>query len=149
MKSFEESINWLNTHREHAYSMIRIFLGIVLFVRGIIMFSNPSAITSLAGGQNLYYWHSVIMVAHLFGGILLALGYQTRLAALLQLPILIGAVFFVHLGQGLVAEGQSLELSVLVMFLLVVYLLFGSGLFALDNAKNKKDSSSETVSNLA
>lgn len=149
MKSFEDSINWLNTHRDHAYSMIRIFLGIALFVRGIIMFSNPSAITSLAGGQNLYFWHSVIMVAHIVGGILLAIGYQTRFAALLQLPILIGAVFFVHLGQGLVAEGQSLELSVLVMFLLVVYLLFGAGLFALDNRINKEGSSSETVNNLA
>jgi len=143
LNRFRENLNWLDTHRDLAYSIIRIFLGIALLVRGIIMLSNPSAITSLVGAQNLYWWHSLVMVVHLACGTLLALGYQTRLAAAGQLPILIGAVFFIHLKQGLVSEGQSLELSVLVMFLLFVYFLFGSGILALDNRNGKKETSSE------
>ena len=148
MKRFGEILNWLDTHRDLAYSIIRIFLGIALLVRGIILLSNPSEITSLAGMQKEYWWYSLIMGAHLIGGILLALGYQTRLAAAFQLPILIGAVFFIHLEKGLIAVGQSLELAVLVMFILFIYLLFGSGLLALDNFVGKKKSSSETVTNL-
>lgn len=145
MKLFEEKINWLNTHDDYAYSFIRIFLGITLFIRGIIMFSNPSAITDLIGGRELFFWYSIIMVAHIAGGLLLTIGFQTRFAAAIQIPILFGAVFFIHLGQGLVAEGQSLELSVLVMFLLLVYLFFGSGILALDNKKMNKQLSEEQL----
>lgn len=139
MNSIKKTIDWLDLNREYAYSLIRIFLGIALFIRGIIMISNPSAITNLIGGRDLYFWYSLIMVAHLFGGLFLTIGLQTRLAALIQLPILIGAVFFLHIGQGLIENGQSLELSVLVLFLLVVYLLFGAGSFALDNRLGTKD----------
>ena len=140
MKRFEEIINWLNTHRDNAYSIIRIFLGSILLIRAFIFLFNPSAITSLAGAQETYFLNSLIMATHLIGGLLLTIGYQTRIAAAMQIPILIGAVFFIHFKEGLVDTGQSLELSILVMFLLFVFLLFGSGPYSLDYyGKSKKD----------
>jgi putative oxidoreductase len=73
-----------------------------------------------------------IAVVHLCGGIMLALGLATRLAAALQVPILFGAVFFIHSQGGLLNVGQSLEFSSLVLALLLVYLTFGSGQLSVD-----------------
>jgi uncharacterized membrane protein YphA (DoxX/SURF4 family) len=55
------------------------------------------------------------------------------MAALLQILILAGAVFFIHLDQGLMSGEQSLELSVLVLVLLILYFIFGSGTLSLDH----------------
>lgn len=138
MEKLTNLLNWFNSKHEFAYSIIRVFLGVALLIRGLILLFNPSSITSLAGGREDYWWYSLIMVAHVFGGVFLTVGFQTRLAAFLQLPIIVGAVFFIHLKEGLLSTGQSLELSVLVMFLLFVYFLFGAGQFSLDN-KNSSD----------
>ncbi|MEO8232547.1 MAG: DoxX family protein [Ignavibacteriota bacterium] len=138
MKLFNTIENWLDTNIDAAYTLIRIFLGTALFVRGIILSSDPGAITNLAGTNQLYWWYSYIIVIHIIGGFSLAIGFFTRLAALGQIPVLFGAVFFIHLKQGLVNVEQSLELSTLVLFLLVVYFFFGSGIFAIDNYFKKK-----------
>lgn len=66
------------------------------------------------------------MIAHLCGGAFLAIGLLTRLSALLQIPVLAGAVFLIHWHEGLFSLGQSLEFSSLVLFLLI--LLFIDGL---------------------
>ncbi len=131
--------NWLNSHREFAYSAIRIYLGVALLVRGLILLSDPSVITTLSGAEKVYWWYAYIIGAHILGGLLLAVGLFTRLSAAIQLPILIGAVVFIHLEEGLMIVGQSLELSVLVLFLLGIYLLFGSGHFAVDKYFIRKD----------
>jgi hypothetical protein len=47
-------------------------------------------------------------------------------------PILFGAVFVVHSSGGLLNPGQSLEFSALVLALLVVYFIFGSGELSVD-----------------
>ena len=140
MKQINTLINWLNTNTEYAYPLIRIFLGIALIIRGIVLFVNPESIIQL-DGANQYYWSfSYVIIMHIAGGIFLTIGFWTKVAALLQIPVLFGAVFFVHLKQGLVNVEQSLELSTLVLFLLIVYFLFGSGTFAVDNYIKKKRS---------
>jgi len=145
MKKIDDILLLLNTNLDYAYSIIRIFLGMALFVRGVVMMTDPSAIINIAGAQQLYWLHSLVMVAHVIGGALLAIGYQTRLAAVIQLPILVGAVFFVHLEQGLLAMGQSLELSVLVMFLLLIYFLFGGGNLAIDKTPDISNMAEKNV----
>lgn len=138
MKRINELLQMLERNRETAYSLVRIYLGIALFVRGIILFADPAAITKLSGAQEMYMWHSYIIGAHIIGGLLLALGLLTRVAALFQIPILFGAVFFIHIKQGLITGGQSLELAGLVLVLLFVYLLFGSGNFSIDKKLSHK-----------
>jgi len=134
----------LDNNSSLAYSLIRIFLGTALFVRGILLFSDPDTIARLAGEDRTYWWYSYITIAHTAGGFLLAIGFLTRLAALIQIPILLGAVFLIHLKQGLLSVGQSLELSVLVLVLLLVYFIFGSGSLGVDwKLKKNKQSSTE------
>jgi uncharacterized membrane protein YphA (DoxX/SURF4 family) len=57
----------------------------------------------------------------------------TRLAALIQVPVLLGAVFIVHLRQGLFGPGQNLELAVLVLLLLLVSVVHGGGKLSVDH----------------
>lgn len=129
----------LENRRDLAYSLIRIYLGIALCVRGALLLSDPSAITVLAGANKVYMWYAYIIGAHLVGGLLLAFGFLTRFAALIQLPVLAGAVFFIHLEQGLMTVGQSLELATLVLVLLLIFSLFGAGAVSLDHyAAGKK-----------
>ena len=139
MKLFGSIISWLDNHNNVAYSLVRIFLGAALFVRGIILASDPESLIKLAGANQFYWYYSYVIIVHILGGFFLAIGFSTRLASILQIPILFGAVFFLHLQKGLVSSEQSLELSALVLVLLVVYFLFGSGVISIDNfiAKRK------------
>ena len=109
-----------------------------------MLFSDPDTITRLAGEERIYWWYSYITIAHIAGGLLLAIGFLTRLAAFIQIPILFGAVFLIHLKQGLLSVGQSLELSVLVLVLLLIYFIFGSGSLSLDWRFKKKKLGNKT-----
>lgn len=141
MKLFDNIRLWIENNSTLAYSFIRIFFGTALLIRGIILLSDPASITKLAGEDRIYWWYSYITIAHVVGGFLLAIGFFSRLASLLQIPILFGAVFLIHLKQGLLSVGQSLELSVLVLVLLLIYFIFGSGVLAVDKylAKGKSN----------
>lgn len=110
-----------------AYSLIRMFIGIALSIRGWIMLSHPESILELGVGHSEFVWVSLIGVAHLLGGGLLAFGFLTRLGAFMQIPILFSAIFFVYQGTSLMMGGQSLELAALVLFLLCIYFAFGAG----------------------
>lgn len=138
MNLFDSSINWLDKNTTLAYSFIRIFLGGALFVRGILFFSDPAALTRIAGTQQMYWWYSYITIIHIVGGLMLAAGFFSRIGALIQFPVLIGAVFFVHLGMGLMNAGQSLEFSALVLILLIIFFLFGSGQLSIDKLMERK-----------
>ncbi|MEP1095576.1 MAG: DoxX family membrane protein [Cyclobacteriaceae bacterium] len=135
MKKIDEMLEWLSTHQNIAYSLIRIFLGLALFVRGYILISNPEAMLELAGGNNFFIWSSYISIGHFLGGLLIMLGLFTRIGALLQIPILVGAVFVVN-DKSLIMGGQSIELAAMVLFLLLVCFAFGGGIYSLGKKVN-------------
>jgi putative oxidoreductase len=132
-------IAWADAHRDYWLDCVRIYLGLGLLARGLLLITNTSTgyfidllqrsgQSWITSGIMLHY----VMVAHFVGGLLLTIGFLTRLAALVQVPILVGAVFFVHRQDGLFALGQSLEFSALVLFLLCVYVVAGAGKLSLD-----------------
>src|SRR5690606_29645474 len=121
--------------------LVRIYLGIALFVRGLYFFTPPGRevlvgfldTMGTSGWLSSVLWGHYVIMAHLCGGLFLAVGLLTRLSALVQIPILIGAVFFVHAQQGLFSLGQSLELAALVLFLLIIVFIRGPGVWSLDH----------------
>jgi putative oxidoreductase len=131
------------------YDLMRAYLGIGLMVRGVLFVSQPELVLGYL--QDIHSWFlpyalaHFIAVAHLCGGLMLALGLATRLAAALQVPILFGAVFLVHSQGGLLDVGQSLEFSGLVLALLLVYLTFGSGQLSADAFLKHADSRASAV----
>jgi uncharacterized membrane protein YphA (DoxX/SURF4 family) len=128
---------------------MRAYLGIGLMVRGVLFVSQPELVLGYL--QDIDSWFlpyalaHFIAVAHLCGGLMLALGLATRLAAALQVPILFGAVFLVHSQGGLLDVGQSLEFSGLVLALLLVYLTFGSGQLSADAFLKHAEGRASTV----
>ena len=132
-----ELLNRLDAGRNIPYALIRVFLGFALFIRGWIFIRDQEALMQLIVASGLdWFWPAFLVhyitLAHLVGGVMLVVGLLTRAAAISQLPILVGAVFFVHLQEGLFATGQSLELAALVLFLLAVVSVFGSGELSMD-----------------
>lgn len=138
MDAFKELLRKLNQNQQLPYALIRIFLGLALLIRGIVLIVNPDAIIELAGQDNLFIWYAYIAMAHIIGGALITIGFFTRAGALIQIPVLLSAVLMVHSKNDLMMGGQSLELAVLVLFLLIVYFIFGPGKWSI-TAYFKKD----------
>lgn len=131
-----KTLHRLEARPELVLDVIRVYLGAGLFVRGLALIGLDAGILALTGGSmpglSLSGIAIYVMGAHLLGGALLIVGLYTRLAALLQLPVLIGAVFLVHWQEGLLSANQSLEFSALVLFLLLILAVFGSSEWSLD-----------------
>jgi putative oxidoreductase len=140
MQKLHDLMAWAESRRELWLDCIRIYLGLGLFARGLLLVWNVrtdffinmlsrSGETWLLSATLLHY----VALAHFVGGAMLTLGLLTRLAALVQIPILVGAVFIVHRPDGLFALGQSLEFSALVLFLLCLICISGAGRLSLDH----------------
>ena len=134
MEKYRQLIRWQSRHNTIGFDLVRMFMGVALFVRGIIFMQNPETLQELAGdgGTAVSSVEGYVIWAHLIGGLLLAFGLLTRIAALIQIPILANAVFFVHLEWGFAEPNQSLELSVLVLVLLAIIFIYGAGRLSVD-----------------
>ncbi len=127
--------SWLDRYREVAFDLIRIYLGLGLFTRGILFLIHVDSFVSLlpedAPTWLIYDWvHNLVAGIHVVGGLAITIGLWTRISSLIQVPILFGAVFL-SLGS-LFSASQSFELSSLVLFMLVLIIICGSGEWSLD-----------------
>jgi uncharacterized membrane protein YphA (DoxX/SURF4 family) len=84
--------------------------------------------------------HFVIM-AHLVGGFFLAIGLITRGAALVQVPVLAVAAFFVYLPKmfGAIEMRENFEFTVLILFLLILISIYGAGRWSVDFILARKE----------
>jgi uncharacterized membrane protein YphA (DoxX/SURF4 family) len=128
--------HWGDTHHPAWTDALRIVLGIILVLKGISFISDTAYLKQLVGGVHFGLF-SVMAVhyvafAHLMGGFLIMLGCLTRLMCIIQLPILVAAVFFVNIRQGFSTLNSELWLSLIVLALLLVYVVLGSGRFSMD-----------------
>jgi uncharacterized membrane protein YphA (DoxX/SURF4 family) len=138
MKLISNIENWGNKHHPKLLDLIRILLGVFLIFKGILFYEDmtilrdliveaklidlsPDAITAL-----LYY----VTYAHLVGGTLIFLGLITRLASLIQIPIVLAAVFLVNIPNR--AVNSELWLSIMILALLLLFVIIGSGPLSLD-----------------
>jgi putative oxidoreductase len=139
MKLIYNLERWGDAHHPKILDLIRMLLGIFLVMKGSVFLlkyaflrdlilqtgaikQSPALITFL-----IFY----ITYVHLVGGVLIFLGLFTRVAALLQLPIVFGAVFFVNILSSYV--NSELWLSIMAMALLTLYVIIGSGPLSIDN----------------
>jgi uncharacterized membrane protein YphA (DoxX/SURF4 family) len=117
--------------------VLRVALGLCLLFKGITFMSNTALLDQLLSGSpwagNAGWLAIAITWAHLLGGFMITVGLLTRWVALLQLPILIGAIVFINAQKGGFAYQSELGLALIVLLLLVVFLIEGSGPLSLDN----------------
>jgi uncharacterized membrane protein YphA (DoxX/SURF4 family) len=131
MDALHKIEHWADTHHPVWIDILRIALGIYLVIKGIIFISDTDALMSTMRGAGLYFLPMAVVhyvaYAHIIGGVFIAVGLITRFAVILQLPILLGAVFLVN------PPGPSFEFtlefwaSLIVLLLLLVFLVYGSG----------------------
>jgi putative oxidoreductase len=135
--------HWGDTHHPRYLDLLRIVLGVFLCFKGIEFARNSTTLNELIGKQVpfnslllLLLGHYVIF-AHIMGGFLLALGLLTRFACLIQIPILIGAIIFVH--TDLTNHFSEIILSIAVLGLLIYFTVIGSGVWSLDEVMARNE----------
>jgi putative oxidoreductase len=124
-----KSLNkWANAHTYFSVDLIRIGLGVFLFLKGIFFITNTQYLSELlspfdryGGGMILFHY---IAGAHMVGGLMIIFGLLTRWAIISQLPILTGAIAINFMGE---MHSQNLFLSIAVLLICIVFLLYGSG----------------------
>jgi uncharacterized membrane protein YphA (DoxX/SURF4 family) len=127
---------WLYNNRDMCIEALRIYLGLGLFIKGIHFITNKELALEYMNQLSIPFFQflsvHVLVIIHLIGGFLLTIGLLTRIAALIQIPLLLGAIFFVHWQQGLFSRAENLEFVLLVLFLLLVFSIYGGGRFSID-----------------
>src|SRR5215216_3232011 len=98
--------HWGDTHHPKWLDLLRIALGIFLCFKGIEFYNSIGTMMNLMnsrfesfGSLALVIIGHYIIFAHILGGFLLILGLLTRFACLIQIPVLLGAVFFVNISR--------------------------------------------------
>jgi len=131
--------------------VLRIVLGVILVMHGSMVFTTytPRGMASLVTRIGYPPWSSLILawyliLVHVAGGVLIVIGLWTRLAAVLNLPIMLSAVLMLHLSQGffmrgVVADGRTsavgYEFSLLVLACTIAIALIGAGPFSIDGRR--------------
>ncbi len=124
---------WANAHTYYPLDLLRIGLGIFLFLKGILFIGDSQYLIQQAeplqgfGGFMLLIHY--VAPAHLIGGILIFFGLLTRWAVIAQLPILIGAILVNFIGEMSVSNLLS---SVLITALCIFFAVYGSGKHSAD-----------------
>ncbi|WP_374754294.1 DoxX family protein [Dyadobacter tibetensis] len=135
--------HWGDTHHPAWLDFLRIGLGALLFFKGISFISDTQRVMELVSNLDIQLWTVTavhyVAFAHIFGGLMIALGVLTRLAAAFQLPILVTAVFFVNLRMGFSYLNSELWLSLVTLLLIVLFIVVGSGRLSMDEYMRKHD----------
>ena len=119
----------------YAALVLRVALGIMFLAHSlylkVIVFTVPGTVGfyESIGLHGVFAYLTIF--AEIVGGTALILGFQTRLAALALLPVLVGATWF-HSDNGWVfsAEGGGWEYPVFLIAASLVQALLGSGAYA-------------------
>jgi putative oxidoreductase len=132
--------SWVETNRHLFLDLIRIYLGVGLIIKGIFYFNNPAEVAPAGSPSWLVSAAAIVPYVHIFGGALLAIGLLTRLAAIIQMPIVFAALSFIHIplmNQSMAAR-EDVEFTALVLFLLAIIAVVGPGPLSLAQRRGYK-----------
>lgn len=136
MNVFQKIETWGDTHQSKWLAFFRIILGLIIFFKGLFFLQNTEALNEMITNSAVSIYAvaltHIVALAHLMGGILIMIGLVTRIACLFQLPILLGAIFFVNAQKGFYSIHSELGFSILILALLVFFVVFGSGKISVD-----------------
>ena len=136
MSLVHQITEWGNKHHPKWLVAIRVVLGFSLFIKGFGFIRDQTVLTGLINQTSFSGQASWLATAipwiHLLGGSLIIVGLLTRLCVLAQIPILIGAVFFVNARLGFYG-GSDLLFSIIILLLLIFFLIEGAGPISLDH----------------
>lgn len=124
---------WANSHTSYPVDILRIALGVFLFLKGVSFIKDSHRLIDLLsplgnfdGGMFVYHY---VAAAHIMGGVMIVFGLLTRWAIWAQLPIIVGAVLINFVGPFVVS---NLIISILTLIVCVFFLIYGSGKHSAD-----------------
>ncbi len=128
---------WSSKHHPKWLVVLRVILGLFLLLKGVSFIQNNVLLTEVVSQtsfiKNANWLTTLLPWLHLLGGSFILAGLFTRFSCLVQIPILIGAIIFVNVKQGLFAGGSDLMFSIIVLVLLIFFFIEGGGPLSLDN----------------
>ena len=142
MNTFQSIETWSRSHHPKWMDVFRILLGLTLFIKGYLFIHDRQALYQMAVSSTTpVYTYATIYpraVTLLVAGILITAGLITRIACLFELPWALGAVIFANKNSGFFSDHiTGLGLNILILFLVVLFLIEGSGPLSADEAMKK------------
>jgi putative oxidoreductase len=144
MNYINKVVAWGDSHHPKALDYFRISLGIILMWKGIEFWLHLNAFSKLMQSSTLGFAASISLIAHLIivfhiiGGLLIALGTYTRVFCLLNLPILVTAVLFINPNPEFLKPYAEFWLSLVVLLGLVCFLIEGNGKISVEHQKEQR-----------
>jgi putative oxidoreductase len=123
----------------YAATVLRFTLGIAMLAHGMLkafVFTMPGTVRFFVS-QGFPGWLAYPVTAiDLLGGAAIIIGFHSRIAAVVALPVLLGAVS-VHFGNGwlFTAQHGGWEYPAFLAASAVVVALLGDGVFAVSNIR--------------
>ncbi|MFD0793791.1 DoxX family protein [Mucilaginibacter litoreus] len=130
---------WGDRHHPALLDVLRIALGLFLFLKGFAFMQNMTFLKYTIEEQNivnlsepvLQFVMYYVAAVHMAGGLCIILGLFTRLFCILQLPVVVSALFLINIFRS--GFNNDLWMSVFACTLLTLFLLIGSGPFSIDH----------------
>ena len=121
--------------------IFRILLGIILFAKGISFLRDKALLENLISNSITDEKFSIagllIPYVHIAGGFFIIIGLYIRVAILIQLPLIIGAIILLLKSGGKSYQGEII-FAALILIMLIVQLAYGDGLYSWRNLLNKE-----------
>ncbi len=136
--------HWGDTHHPKWLDILRIALGLFLCFKGVEFANNMNRLMGMMTTQvpfssfTLTLLSHHILFAHLLGGVLMTVGLLTRFAALIQIPVLLGAIVFINTSPDIMGRFSEIFFSIVILLLLVYFLIVGSGPWSIDAVMKKE-----------
>lgn len=119
-------------------TLLRVLLGLFLLWKGISFIRDTVHLKSLIEetgigtfSQSAAAFTMIVAILTLVCGLCLTVGLFTRIAAAVQIPILLVAILFVNIKQ-MEQGGFELVLSIVVLLLCILFAIKGSGSLSAD-----------------
>ncbi|MFT4684063.1 MAG: putative oxidoreductase [Flavobacteriales bacterium] len=133
MRLIKKLNKWANSNTYYPIDILRIALGLFFIYKGLYFLQNSSYLPELLKDYDGYLVFMLsthyLGIFHFVGGIMIVFGLLTRLAIIVQVPILIGAVAINFIS---IMNSQNLIESSIVLLVSLFFLFFGSGKHSMD-----------------
>ena len=124
---------WANAHTSYPLDLVRIALGVFLFIKGMTFITNKQYLSEILSSFNGYGSEMILIhyvaMAHMIGGFMITLGFFTRWSIWFQLPIVLSALLINFFGE---FNGLNFMQSSIALLLCIFFSFYGSGKHSLD-----------------
>lgn len=127
----------MERYAPQAYALLRIVAGLMFAMHGSQKLLGWPPNAQAGGGGGLPPMMMVAGVIELVGGLLIAIGFFTSIAAFLASGEMAAAFFMAHAPHGLLPIQNQGELAVMYCFVFLYMAARGSGIWSVDAARHR------------